>query len=171
MTGSRRSSSTPTTDGPVVAGETLVNTLPESAVAQRRDQRSEVAGADRTERPGLGLAFTGSTTHLPVAAGIVLLTVGRPAAAEQPSPPQRRLSGPDRARGVEATGAAARALPAGAVSTIEWRLAIGACAADARCTDRRVERRPARRIPGTAPSTQHPGPCTTDQVRGISRRS
>ncbi len=52
-----------TTEAPQVAGETLVKPLPESAVSN--------AGAQVA-----GLAFTGSATHLPVVAGIVLLTAG-----------------------------------------------------------------------------------------------
>ena len=52
-----------TTEAPQVAGETLVNTLPAASVSNAR--------ADAA-----GLAFTGSATHLPVIAGIVLLTVG-----------------------------------------------------------------------------------------------
>lgn len=63
----------PTTDAPQVAGETLVNTLPESVVANAGASR---AGTENGGAEAAGLAFTGSSTHLPVVAGILLLTGG-----------------------------------------------------------------------------------------------
>lgn len=64
----------PTSEAPQVAGETLVAALPESVVAN-----SDASRASTVDGGGAGiagLAFTGSSTHLPVVAGIVLLTAG-----------------------------------------------------------------------------------------------
>jgi hypothetical protein len=55
--------STPSTEGPVVAGETVSNTVGGSALN---------AGATQSA----GLAFTGTSSHLMVVAGVVLLTAG-----------------------------------------------------------------------------------------------
>lgn len=60
--------SSTTTEAPQVAGESTVNTLTPAAVAG--------AAVSRGQANAAGLAFTGSSTHLPVIAGIVLLTVG-----------------------------------------------------------------------------------------------
>jgi LPXTG-motif cell wall-anchored protein len=55
--------STPSTEGPVVAGETVSNT---------------VAGASATSggTQAAGLAFTGTSTHLPIIAGILMIMTG-----------------------------------------------------------------------------------------------
>ncbi len=73
----------PFTEGPVVAGESVVNALPQSAVVDGAVLGSAAdpgqalaAGASRGEAQASGLAFTGSATHVPVAVGIVLLTAG-----------------------------------------------------------------------------------------------
>lgn len=58
----------PTTEAPEVAGETIVNTLPGGAVLSD----DETAGGPRAA----GLAFTGSSTHLPIIGGIVLIAGG-----------------------------------------------------------------------------------------------
>lgn len=52
--------STPSTEGPVVAGETVSNT---------------VAAATASPKAA-GLAFTGTATHLPIVAGIAMITAG-----------------------------------------------------------------------------------------------
>ena len=58
----------PTTRAPEVAGETIVNTLPGGAV---------LSGDEAADGPqAAGLAFTGSSTHLPIVAGIVLIAGG-----------------------------------------------------------------------------------------------
>jgi hypothetical protein len=58
-----------TTEPPVVAGESIVNTLPPEALGA-----TAVAGTGTSRTSGL--AFTGSSTHVVVALGIALLTAG-----------------------------------------------------------------------------------------------
>ena len=65
---------TPTTlIPPVVAGESVARDLPGEALSDGTEASGGASGAG-TEVAGL--AFTGSSTHIPVAAGIVMLAIG-----------------------------------------------------------------------------------------------
>lgn len=63
----------PSTSGPVVAGEVQSNTIAASA-AGAGAAGAEVAAGQQPS--AAGLAFTGSAAHLPIVAGVVLLTAG-----------------------------------------------------------------------------------------------
>lgn len=63
--GSSGTSTTPSTEAPVVAGETVSNTVA-GAVASNTAERTATAG----------LAFTGTSAHLPIIAGVALITAG-----------------------------------------------------------------------------------------------
>lgn len=72
VTGSEDSSSTvPNTQAPVVAGDEVSNTMAPAAVAGASQERSNGSAANSGS-----LAYTGTSTHIPVVAGIVLITAG-----------------------------------------------------------------------------------------------
>lgn len=66
VTGGATANSTPSTEGPVVAGETVSNTVAGNAGGAAPATSAQVAG----------LAFTGTSAHLPILAGVALITGG-----------------------------------------------------------------------------------------------